>query len=369
VSTGFLWDELYAWHDTGTGSGFMSAGGLVEPEAHGESPATKRRFRNLLEVTGLLGRCVELKPRPATDQEILRLHAPEYVQRIKDMSAAGGGDGGELAPFGANGYEVAALAAGGAIAATEAVMDGTVDNAYALVRPPGHHAERDLGRGFCIFGNTALAALHAREALGADRVAIVDWDVHHGNGTEHAFHEDGSVLAISLHQDNLYPTDSGRVTDTGTGEGAGATINVPLPPGSGNGAYEAAFERVVAPAIERFRPDVVLVASGLDASMCDPFAIMMVTSPGYARMARILLDVTASVCQGRLALIHEGGYSTAHVPFCGVAVMEELLGVPQDERVDDPFTAVFAGMAYQDLQPHQDAAVARAEEALALVPG
>ena len=163
MSTGFLWDERYAWHDTGTGSGFMSAGGLVEPEMHGESPATKRRFRNLLEVTGLLDQCVQLRARPATDEEILRLHAPEYVQRIKDLSAAGGGDGGELAPFGANGFEVAALAAGGAMTATEAVMRGDVDNAYALVRPPGHHAERDLGRGFCIFGNTALAALHARE--------------------------------------------------------------------------------------------------------------------------------------------------------------------------------------------------------------
>jgi len=364
MKTGFLWDERYAWHDTGTGSGFMSAGGLIEPEMHGESPATKRRFRNLLDVTGLLDQCTELRPRPATDEEILRLHTPEYVQRIKDMSAAGGGDGGELAPFGANGFDVAALAAGGAIAAAEAVFTGSVTNAYALVRPPGHHAERDLGRGFCLFGNTALAALHARQALGADRVAIVDWDVHHGNGTEHAFYEDGSVLAISLHQDNLYPTDSGRVSDVGEGEGRGTTINVPLPPGSGNGAYEAALERVVAPAIERFRPDLVLVASGLDASMCDPFAIMMVTSPGFARMARILLDVT----DGRLVCIHEGGYSSAHVPFCGVAVMEELLGVPADQRVEDPFTAVFAGMAYQELQPWQDAAISRAEEVLALVP-
>ena len=366
MSTGFLWDERYAWHDTGTGAGFMSAGGLVEPEMHGESPATKRRFRNLLEVTGLLDRCLQLGARPARDEELLRLHTPEYLQRIKDMSAAGGGDGGELAPFGANGYEVATLAAGGAMAATEAVMRREVDNAYALVRPPGHHAERDLGRGFCIFGNTALAALHAREALGAERVAIVDWDVHHGNGTEHAFYEDGSVLAISLHQDNLYPVDSGRVTDTGEGEGAGATLNVPLPPGSSNGAYEAAFERVVAPAIRRFRPDVVLVASGLDASMCDPFAVMAVTSPGFARMARILLDAAAEVCDGRLVLIHEGGYSSAHVPFCGVAVMEELLGT--EERVEDPFTAVFSGMAYMDLQPHQDVAIQRAEANLAGVP-
>jgi acetoin utilization deacetylase AcuC-like enzyme len=366
MSTGFLWDERYAWHDTGTGSGFMSAGGLVEPEMHGESPATKRRFRNLLDVTGLLERCVQLRPRPATDAELLRLHTPDYVRRIKELSAAGGGDGGELAPFGANGFEVAALAAGGAITATEAVIRGEVDNAYALVRPPGHHAERDLGRGFCIFGNTALAALHAREALGASRVAIVDWDVHHGNGTEHAFYEDPNVLAISLHQDNLYPVDSGAVADTGAGEGAGATLNVPLPPGSGNGAYEAALERVVAPAIRCFRPDIVLVASGFDASMCDPFAVMAVTSPGFARMTRIVLDVAEEVCNGRLVLIHEGGYSSAHVPFCGVAVIEELLGVEQ--RIEDPFTAVFRAMGYMDLQPHQDEAIRRAEANLNAIP-
>jgi acetoin utilization deacetylase AcuC-like enzyme len=366
MSTGFLWDERYAWHDTGTGSGFMSAGGLVEPEMHGESPATKRRFRNLLDVTGLLDQCVALRPRPATDEEILRLHTPDYVQRIKELSAAGGGDGGELAPFGANGYEVAALAAGGAMTAAEAVMRGDVDNAYALVRPPGHHAERDLGRGFCIFGNTALAARHV-QTLGAERVAIVDWDVHHGNGTEHAFYDDPTVLAVSLHQDNLYPVDSGAVTDTGDGDGAGATLNIPLPPGSGNGAYEAAIERVVVPAIRRFDPDMVLVASGFDASMCDPFAVMAVTSPGFAHMARQLLDVAAEVCGGRLALIHEGGYSSAHVPFCGLAVMEELLGVP--ERVEDPFTAVFSAMAYMDLQPHQDEAIKRAEANLEAVPG
>jgi acetoin utilization deacetylase AcuC-like enzyme len=335
---------------------------------HGESPATKRRFRNLLEVTGLLDQCVQLRARPATDEEILRLHTPDYVQRIKDLSAAGGGDGGELAPFGANGYDVAALAAGGAIAAVEAVMSGEVDNAYALVRPPGHHAERDLGRGFCIFGNTALAARHAQAALGAERVAIVDWDVHHGNGTEHAFYRDGTVLAISLHQDNLYPMDSGAVTDTGEDDGAGATLNVPLPPGSGNGAYEAAVARVVVPALRRFGPDIVLVASGLVASMCDPFAVMAVTSPGFAAMTRQLLDVAADVCGGKLVLIHEGGYSTAHVPFCGAAVVEELLGVPAAERIEDPFTAVFSGMAYMDLQPHQDEAIKRAEANLELVP-
>jgi acetoin utilization deacetylase AcuC-like enzyme len=366
MSTGFLWDELYAWHDTGTGSGFLSAGGLVEPEVHGENAATKRRLRNLLEVTGLLDQMTPLRARPATEEELLRLHTQEYVDAVKAMSAAGGGDAGELAPFGAGGYEIAALAAGGAIEAVDAVLRGDVDNAYALVRPPGHHAERDLGRGFCIFGNTALAAMHARQARGVGRVAIVDWDVHHGNGTEHAFYDDGSVLTISLHQDNLYPAGSGGVEDTGIEAGEGANINIPLPPGSGSGAYEAAVERVVVPALRTFRPEVILVACGLDAGMLDPLAMMMVMSPGFARMTRLLLDVADEVCDGRLALIHEGGYSTSYVPFCGAAAIEELLGV--EERIEDPFIEAFREVAGQDLQPHQDEAIKRAERNLDRVP-
>jgi acetoin utilization deacetylase AcuC-like enzyme len=208
--------------------------------------------------------------------------------------------------------------------------------------------------------------MHARDNRGVERVAIVDWDVHHGNGTEHAFYEDGSVLTISLHQDNLYPAESGAVGDTGSGAGEGANINVPLPPGSGNGAYEAAIERVALPAIRAFAPDIVLVACGFDASMLDPFAIMMVDSFGFARMTRMLLDVTAELCDGRLALIHEGGYSSAYVPFCGVAAIEELLGITK--RVEDPFIEAFRAMAYKDLQPHQDEAIRRAERNLSLIP-
>lgn len=363
MTTGFLWDERYAWHDTGTGAGFLSAGGLIEPEVHGESPATKRRLRNLLDVTGLLDEMTHLRARPASDEELLRLHTSEYVERIKVLSAGGGGDAGELAPFGAGGFEIAALAAGGAIEAVDAVLRGAVDNAYALVRPPGHHAERDLGRGFCLFGNTALAALHAREARGVERVAIVDWDVHHGNGTQHAFYEDPSVLAISLHQDNLYPADSGAVEDTGRGAGEGTTINVPLPPGSGNGAYEAAMERVVLPAIRSFRPDIILVACGFDASMLDPFAIMMVDSFGFAQLTRAIVEVADVVCEGRAAMIHEGGYSSAYVPFCGAAAIEQLMRTPP--RVEDPYIEAFRAMAYTELQPHQDQAIRRAERAMA----
>ncbi|MGE5408684.1 MAG: class II histone deacetylase [Syntrophothermus sp.] len=364
MSTGFHWNELYAWHDTGTGSGFLSTGGLVEPEQHGESPATKRRLRNLLDVTGLLGQMVEIPGRAATEEELRRVHTAEYVERIKRESEEGGGDGGELAPFGPGGYEICALSAGGVISTVEAVWNGDVDNAYSLNRPPGHHAERDEGRGFCVFANIAIAVEHMRAVHGVERVAIVDWDVHHGNGTEHAFYEDPDVLAISLHQDGLYPAESGLVEHTGAGAGEGATVNVPLPPGSGNGAYVAAIERVVVPAIEGFKPQIVIVASGLDASMMDPLAMMVVTSEGYRQMTDLMVDVTSRVADGKLVAIHEGGYSTSYVPFCGAAVIEGMLGI--EKQVEDPYIEAFRGMGYMDLQPHQEKVIEDAASRLSV---
>ena len=196
---------------------------------------------------------------------------------------------------------------------------------------------------------------HAREVLGLERVAIVDWDVHHGNGTEHAFYDDPSVLTISLHQDGLYPAESGLVEHTGEGAGEGFNVNVPLPPGSGNGAYEAAIERVVVPAVESFEPQLIIIACGLDASMMDPLAMMMVTSEGYRRMTDTMVDLAARVCDGKLVAIHEGGYSSSYVPFCGAAVIEGLLGLEQS--IEDPYIEAFRGMGYMDLQPHQEAAI------------
>lgn len=360
MATGWLSHELYFWHDTRSGAGFMPAGhGVIEPDTHAENPATKRRFRNLLEVSGVLEGLVPLKPRPATEDEILRFHTREYVEKIKALSADNGGEAGELTPFGPGGYEIALLAAGGVISAIDAVLDGTVGNVYALTRPPGHHAEPDLGRGFCIFGNAAIGAMHAREARGLERVAVVDWDVHHGNGTQKAFWTDPTVLTISSHQDNYYPPDSGHVHEVGEGDGEGYTLNIPLPPGSGTGAYVAAYERVVAPALRAFKPELIIVASGLDASVMDPLAHMMVHSGGYRRLTQIVMEVADEVCDGRLVVEHEGGYSSAYVPYCGQAVVEQLSGIKGS--IDDPFLPIFEGIGGQELQPHQDAAISAAE--------
>jgi acetoin utilization deacetylase AcuC-like enzyme len=351
------------WWDTRAAAAFMPAGGWVEPGEHAENPSTKRRLKNLLDASGLSQKLTWLEPRMATEDEIARLHTRDYMARMKAMSAEYGGDAGELTPFGPGGYEIALLAVGGALATVDAVLDGTVDNAYGLIRPPGHHAEKDLGRGFCMFGNSALAAAHLRQARGLERVAVVDWDVHHGNGTQHAFESDPTVLTISLHQDNYYPPDSGHVHENGDGAGKGANLNVPLPAGSGVGAYVYAFEQVVAPALRRFRPQFVIIASGLDASALDPLARQQMHSDGYRQLTQILMDASKEV-GAKLAAIHEGGYSSAYVPFCGLAVIETLAGI--SSGVEDPFLPVFAGIGGQDLQPHQKSVV---DEVAKLVPG
>ena len=204
-TTGWVWDERYAWHDA---RGMMDTVGpeaMFEPEPSLESGPIKRRLRNLVDASGLLARLVSVAPRPASEQELLWLHDREYIEMIRSASAGAGGDAGRSTPFGRGTYEIAALAAGGCIEAVDAVVDGTVGNAYALVRPPGHHAGPAGGCGYCVFSNAALAAVHLRRARGLDRVAIVDWDVHHGNGTQDSFWTDPTVLTISLHQEDLFP--------------------------------------------------------------------------------------------------------------------------------------------------------------------
>jgi acetoin utilization deacetylase AcuC-like enzyme len=255
----------------------------------------------------------------------LWLHTAEYVDSIEVRSNDQGGEAGDAAAFSTGAYEIARLAAGGAIEAVDAVIDGRVARAYALVRPPGHHAVADRGLGFCIFGNTALAAMHARRR-GLDRVAIVDWDVHHGNGTESAFYADPHVLTISLHQEHIYPPDSGAIRDTGTGEGTGYNLNIPLPAGSGRAVYEYAFEQIVLSALNQFRPDLIMVACGFDAAWIDPTARMNLTPKCYARLAQSLLERAAELCGGRIVFVHEGGYSAEAVPYCGLAVLEALTG-------------------------------------------
>ncbi|MDP9364830.1 MAG: class II histone deacetylase, partial [Chloroflexota bacterium] len=223
-------------------------------------------------------------------------------------------------------YEVARLAAGGAMAAVDAAVAGVARRSFVLYRPPGHHAVRDRGMGYCLFNNVAIAARHAQNAHGIERVLIVDWDVHHGNGTQEAFWDDPSVLFVSVHQEGLYPAGSGGLDEVGEGAGRGFTVNVPLPAGSGDAAYAAAFERVVVPAARAFRPELVLVSAGQDAGAMDQHGRMCVTTEGYRRLTEAMVGVADEFAEGRLVALQEGGYSEIYGPYCTLAIVETLAG-------------------------------------------
>lgn len=365
MATGFVFDERYMWHDTGSAAAYMPAGGFIQPEPHVESPDSKRRFRNLLEVSGLNKKLVSIEARMATREELLYFHTVEYIEEIQRLSDAGGGDAGEITPFGPGSYEIALLAVGGCLEGVHAVLQGKVENGYALVRPIGHHAEANQGRGFCIFGNAVITARYAQRVHGVQRIAIVDWDVHHGNGTQWGFYKDPSVLTISIHQDGYYPRDSGSIDETGEGDGKSYNLNIPLPAGSGHGAYIAAIERVVSPALQAFNPELIIVASGFDANVMDPLGRMMNTSETYRSMTSLVKELAHEICQNRLFMVHEGGYSTAYVPFCGLAVMEALSGIKTE--VVDPYLEFSEDLPGQKLQPHQDAVIKKCEELAAKV--
>ena len=347
--TGFVCDDSYFAHRTDEGLGPWVAHGPAF-----ETAAGKRRIRELAVAAGLMPQLVTLEPTPLSRDDCLRFHTADYLDFIARLSAADGGNAGEETWFGPGSYEIALLSAGGTYAAIRAVLTGEVDNAYALVRPPGHHAERDWGRGYCLLANVALGVMKARAELGVTRVAVMDWDVHHGNGTEQAFYDEPDVLTISVHQDQLYPRDSGFTTDRGAGEGLGANLNVPLPAGSGRGAYLAAFDRVVVPALQRFRPELLVVASGFDAGALDPLGRMMLSAAAYGELTDRLRMLAEELCDGRLAMSHEGGYSELQAPFCGLRVLEALSGAATG--VVDPFDAV-SQRGGQDLAPHQAAAL------------
>jgi acetoin utilization deacetylase AcuC-like enzyme len=337
MATGFFWDERCFWHSGGNYAYTLPVGGLVQPQATGglpENPETKRRLKNLIDVTGL-ARDLDMRGAgPAGRAALERVHPASYLDEFKRLSDAGGGELGRRTPFGAGGYEIAALSAGLAVAAVAAVMAGDMDNAYALSRPPGHHCLPDFPNGFCLLANIAIAIEAARATGGPGRVAVIDWDVHHGNGTEAIYYERDDVLTVSVHQEGNYPLDTGYLADRGRGAGLGFNINVPLPAGAGHNAYLAVTERIVLPALERFRPDLIIVACGYDASAIDPMARMLATAETFREMTLRVKEAARQLCGGRLVLVHEGGYSEVYVPFCGHATLEALSG--SAVRAPDP---------------------------------
>lgn len=341
MKTGFFWDERCFWHSGGNYAFTLPVGGLVQPLAAGglpESPETKRRLLNLMNVTGLPRDLDMHSAEPATRDDLLRVHPGSYLDEFKRLSDGTGGELGRRTPFGSGGYEIAALSAGLCRAAVESVCTGALPNAYALSRPPGHHCLPDFPNGFCLLANIAIAIEAAKANHGLGRVAVIDWDVHHGNGTEAIFYDRSDVLTISMHQEGNYPMDTGALTDRGTGAGEGYNLNVPLPAGAGHTAYMAVMDQVVLPAFEAFQPDMIIVACGYDASGVDPLARMLATSDTFRQMTLKTKAAAERLCAGKLVLVHEGGYSEVHVPFCAHATIEALS--ESNITAPDPLTDV-----------------------------
>jgi acetoin utilization deacetylase AcuC-like enzyme len=291
MAVAYVLDEVFAGH--------------VPPGRHPERPERFAAARDALRDAGLAARGLALPCRPATSDELLAVHTPGY---LAELERALPGKAGWLDPdtyFCEGTWPAALAAAGAAVDLARALMAGRATTGVAVVRPPGHHAEADRAMGFCLINNVAAAAAAAR-AEGA-RVAVVDWDVHHGNGTQAIFWRDPEVLYASIHQYPFYP-GTGAADEIGEGEGRGATVNVPLAAGAGDAEWLDAIDRIVVPALDRFRPDLVLVSAGFDAHRDDPLAAMRLSSATYGVMTERLLAVAARHARGRLGLVLEGGY-------------------------------------------------------------
>ncbi|MEJ6391502.1 class II histone deacetylase [Gymnodinialimonas ulvae] len=366
MTTGFFWDERCFWHGGGNYAGLLPVGGLIQPGGGlPENPETKRRLVNLLHVTGLWSELDTQTAPPATHDDLLRIHPESYLRQFKEMSNAGGGELGLRTPFGPGGFEIAALSAGLAKAALFSVLQGTHTNAYALSRPPGHHCLPDFPNGFCLLANIAIAVEAARAEALADRVAIIDWDVHHGNGTEAIFYDRADTLTISLHQERNYPLDSGDFVDRGSDGGVGYNLNIPLPPGTGHAGYIEAFERLVIPSLHAFQPDAIVVACGFDASLVDPLSRMIAGGETFRALTDMTMEAAADLCDGRLMMAHEGGYSEVHVPFLGHAVLEAMSG--SNIHAPDPFQQKFEGQQPSDrFNRYVSNQIAEMEETLGL---
>jgi acetoin utilization deacetylase AcuC-like enzyme len=317
MKAGLVYDPIYLEHDTGD---------------HVENSQRLVAAMSYLKETGIKGQLTCLPPRPASLKELEMIHTTEYISCVKSKAEEGGGWLDPDTVMSPKSYEAALYAAGGFMVAVETVMRGEVDNAFALVRPPGHHALHDRAMGFCIFNNMAIAAKFALSKFSLNRILIADFDVHHGNGTQDAFYADPKVLYFSTHQYPFYP-GTGWMDETGTSEGEGTTVNFPMAAGWGDEEYLRAFNEVLVPVAQRFQPQLILVSAGFDAHWTDYLAMMRVTITGFAQMVMILKELAAELCQGRLVFTLEGGYNLQVVASSVKAVFDVLLG---NAEIDDP---------------------------------
>jgi acetoin utilization deacetylase AcuC-like enzyme len=291
---GLLLDDLYTEHETGYG--------------HPERPERVEALMKTLGNSDIAKKCLPVPMRKARDEEVLLAHSPSYLALVKREISGGGGmlSTGDTV-FSPMSLQIARLATGGLLSAVDEVMRGDLDRAFCAVRPPGHHATRELGMGFCIFNNAAIAARYAQQTHGIDRVAIIDWDVHHGNGTQDIFYDDGSVFYFSTHQHPWYP-GTGMRAETGEGKGRKTTLNAPLPAGTRMDAIEAAFGEAIK-AMKAHKPDLVIISAGFDSRHGDPLGDFHLRDHDFVKLTRMMIDLAGEIAEGRIISVLEGGYS------------------------------------------------------------
>jgi acetoin utilization deacetylase AcuC-like enzyme len=317
AKTGIVKDPIYLEHKTGS--------------YHPESPQRLEAIYEMLEGSDMAGSFEEVKPRKATKKEVELIHEPSYFERV---AATAGRQHSSLDPdtqTSEKSFEAALFAAGGFLLGIDKVMSGDLDNVFALIRPPGHHAESNRGMGFCLFNNIAIGALHAIENHSIERVLICDWDLHHGNGTQHSFYNDKRVLYFSTHQYPYYP-GTGSFGEIGKDDGKGYTVNVPLNVGNGDAEYYKIFKNVLEPVADQYKPQLVLVSAGFDIYFKDPLGGMEVTPQGFAALAKVLISIAEKHCDGRLLITLEGGYHLGGLKDGVKSVLKQLMG----EDATDP---------------------------------
>ncbi|HKV59019.1 MAG TPA: histone deacetylase [Ktedonobacteraceae bacterium] len=329
MTTGLIYDPIFLEH--------------ITPKNHPDQPQRLEMSMKVLEALNWLERdgLVQLAPRAASEDELAAVHERNYIHEVEEAArkaaqeyAEGGRNTRHFATdtyVSGKSYEAALKAAGAGLTAIDAIMSGEIDNAYCLVRPPGHHAVAESAMGFCLFNNVAVAARYAIDHYGLERVMIIDFDVHHGNGTQEMFYDDPHVLYFSTHQAPFYP-GTGLVDERGEGAGEGTTINVPLPASTGYETLEPVFRQVMAPAADRFDPQLILVSAGFDAHWDDPLGQFNLSTAGFAQLMNVIIEEAKFLCKGRLVLIQEGGYSLDAMAACVATCINLLLG--DDAAVD-----------------------------------
>jgi len=313
MRTSLVYDPIYLEHNTGN---------------HPENPQRVAAIISHLEESGVKRKFILLPPRPASVEELEMVHDPDYISRIKSVAERGGDWLDPDTVMSPKSYKAALYAAGGLLIAVEAVMKEEVNSSFALVRPPGHHATRNQAMGFCIFNNVAIAAKFALANFNIGRVLIVDFDVHHGNGTQEAFYNNSKVLYFSTHQYPFYP-GTGWVDEVGSGEGEGYTVNFPMAAGWGDEEYLRAFNEILIPVARRFQPQLILVSAGFDPHWADTIAMMQVSITGFAQMVTVLNNLASELCRKRLVFTLEGGYNLQVVASAVRATLDVLSGNPQ----------------------------------------